>query len=563
MKELKLHVSGMHCASCEVIIERKLKKVPNVKKVKVSRAKEEVKISYSDKINIEDLQKVISPHGYNLSQNKVKNKIDKKIYIEIAATLVIILGIYLLLSYFDILPKSFSVTDNMSYGFIFILGLIAATSTCLAVAGGLLLAVANKFNKENPNLTGWQKFKPHMYFNLGRIIGYVILGGLIGLLGSILTLSPRVTGIITILASLLMILIGIQLLGIFPFLNKIQFKMPKFIAHRIYDASSNKKSKSTKLKSFLFGASTFFLPCGFTQALQLYVLSQGSFTVGTLTMLAFSLGTLPSLVSVGALSSFLKGNLQRRFITFSAIVVILLGLFNIPNGFGLTGINIGSINSNPTGLIDNNVNIIDGKQIIDMKIVGLDYAPSNFKIIKGIPVEWRIDGTQAQGCAQVITSPKIGVTEYLPRDKIKTITFTPTELGKIPFSCTMGMTTYGAGFEVIENNIGLESDSLNLENNNEICDPESCEVQKLKMEVSRESGFAPNLFLIKKDIPVELEIDTKLVMGGCMSTLVIPDYDIAHKLDLGKTVLRFIPKKVGRSIFTCSMGSKIGEFIIE
>ncbi len=342
----------------------------------------------------------------------------------------------------------------MSYGLVFVIGLIAATSTCLAVSGGLLLAVSAKFNKENPHLTKWQKFKPHLYFNSGRIISYTILGGLIGFLGSVLTLSSKTTGILTILASLLMIIIGVQLLGIFPFLNKFQIKMPKFIAHKLYDASSNEKSKTTKLKSFLFGASTFLLPCGFTQALQLYALSKGSFTIGALTMLVFSLGTLPSLISVGALSSVLKGNLQKRFITFSAIIVIMLGLFNLPNGFALTGLSVLPIDSNNVNL--ENVKIVDGKQIVEMKVNGLEYSPSNFKIVKGIPVEWRIDGSQAEGCSQVITIPELGITEYLPSNEIKTITFTPTELGNIPFSCTMGMTTRGARFEVIENDLDIK-----------------------------------------------------------------------------------------------------------
>jgi len=51
-------------------------------------------------------------------------------------------------------------------------------------------------------------------------------------------------------------------------------------------------------------------------------------------------------------------------------------------------------------------------------------------------------------------------------------------------------------------------------------------------------------------------------LGGCMSTMVIPEYGVAHLLDMGKTTLKFTPTKKGTFPFTCSMGSKQGEFIV-
>ncbi len=454
MKKLNLKVRGMTCSSCEVLIERKLKQVPGVHNVKVSRAKEQADVECSDTITLEDLQDAVKDKGYVLHasadtiENTPKNAFilkDKERYSEIGAVLVVLIGAYILLRQFDLLPKSVGVTDNMSYGFVFLIGLVAATSTCLAVAGGLLLAVAAKFNERNPHLTSWQKFKPHLYFNAGRIASYSLLGGAIGVLGSVLTLSSTVTGIITIVASLLMMVMGLQLLQIFPWLNKVQIKMPKFIAHKIYDASSQ---SSGKVGSFLFGAATFFLPCGFTQALQLYVLGKGSFVVGALTMLAFSLGTLPSLASVGAFSSFAKGSFQRYFMTFSAVLVIVLGVFNISSGFTLTGAAVSLPSVEEAASDELRLNLVEGKQVIDLKVDGLDYFPTKFTLKKGVPVEWNIDGRNAQGCAQIISVPKLGITEQLPKDSIKTITFTPQQTGKITFTCGMGMAGPGI-FEVV------------------------------------------------------------------------------------------------------------------
>ena len=451
MKKLNLKVQGMTCSSCEVLIERKLRKVPGVEKVKVSLAKEEAAVECADHVQVEELQDAVKDKGYTLIEDSAGASSssfmlkDKERYSEIGAVLVVIIGAYLLLRQFDLLPKGFGVTDNMSYGFIFVIGLVAATSTCLAVAGGLLLAVAAKFNERNPHLAGWQKFKPHIYFNAGRIASYTLLGGAIGALGSVLTISSTVTGIITIIASLLMILMGLQLLGIFPWLNKFQIKMPKFIAHQVYDASHEKSSD--KISSFFFGAATFLLPCGFTQALQLYVLGKGSFIIGALTMLAFSLGTLPSLVSVGAFSSFAKGNVKKYFMTFSAVLVIILGVMNISSGFTLTGASIvlPSVHGSSADIVPS---VIGEKKVINMKVQGYDYFPNKFTLKKGVPVEWNIDGKNAQGCAQVISVPALGIVERLPKDQIKTVTFTPQKEGSIKFTCTMGMAGPGT-FEVV------------------------------------------------------------------------------------------------------------------
>ncbi|MEK6809802.1 MAG: sulfite exporter TauE/SafE family protein, partial [Nanoarchaeota archaeon] len=314
---------------------------------------------------------------------------------------------------------------------------------------GLLLSVSAKFNERNPDASSWQKFKPHIYFNVGRVISYTLLGGAIGALGSILTLSSGIAGIITIIASILMIVMGLQLLGIFPWLNKIQIKMPKFIAHKVYDAESSHSSKhSSKITHFLFGASTFLLPCGFTQALQLYVLGQGSFLIGALTMLAFSLGTLPSLMSIGAVSSFTKGSVQRYFTTFAAILVIILGLTNLAPGFNLTGAVIALPSADVPSATDiPDIPLVDGKQVINMAVNGFDYSPDTFTLKKGVPVEWNIDGKGARGCAKVISVPALGILEQLSPD-VKTIEFTPQKTGKIKFSCGMGMAGPGF-FEVI------------------------------------------------------------------------------------------------------------------
>jgi len=571
MKKITAKIEGMHCGSCEVLIERSFKKIRGIEKAKVSHAMGEAELWCSKEPNEKELNDAIREHGYSVSELRAEsdNALDdknkqkssnaykfefKKEHLHTGAIFLVILGIYLFLKQFNLLPR-IGISDNMGYGVIFLIGLVAALSTCLAVTGGLLLSITAKYSQQHPNLEGYQKFKPHIYFNIGRIVSYTLLGGLIGLFGSIITPSIKTTGILTIAASIVMIILGLNMLNL-PWFARFQLKMPKFIAHKVYEMNPNKKAAP-----FMFGASTFFFPCGFTQALQLYVLSKASFTVGALTMLIFSFGTLPALVSLGAVSSFAKGTFLKRFTKFAAVLVILLGIFSINNGLALTGTNIdfGSLLPSVKAQDRSDIKIVDGKQIVELTVNSLDYYPAQFTVLEGVPVEWRIDGRNAQGCAQVISVPSLGIIEYLPRDKIKTITFLPKQAGTIKFTCSMGMAGPGY-FNVVPNTQGIKGAKLEAEQPQQ---PAAAgEVQKLNMEISREKGFYPNTFRVKKGIPVELEIDAKLQLGGCMSVLLIPEYDVTHRQTLGKSVVRFTPTKEGTVPFTCGMGSKMGEFIV-
>ncbi len=438
LKKVCVNINGMHCASCEVLVERKFKSIPGIEKVNVNHASGKAELYCSCDPDLIELNAAIKEHGYTVtafdddnSKKNSKNYEFKKEHLETGAIFLILVGIYFVLKQFNILPD-IGVSDTMSYGLVFIVGLVAALSTCLAVTGGLLLSLAAKYNQENSHLAGIQKFKPHIYFNIGRIISYTVLGGLVGVIGSTLTLSNTMNGYLTLIASIVMILLGLQMLNIF----NIPIRIPKSIAHKVFDASNNKRAP------FLFGAATFFFPCGFTQALQLYVLSTGSFVVGAMTMFFFSLGTLPSLLSIGALSSFTKGNAYRYFVKTAAVLVIVFGIISIKGGLTLAGVALPSLDETQTA------QLVGEEQVVDMKVTGLDYYPNQFTIKQGIPVRWQIDGRQAQGCAKIISAPQISVTQRLSNSEVTTITFTPQKKGRIQFTCGMGMAGPGV-FEIV------------------------------------------------------------------------------------------------------------------
>ncbi len=572
LKKINLKIHGMHCASCEVLIEHKFREVPGIEKVKVNHTNGIAEITYSQEPNLNELNNLVKPDGYHVSSwhdredihHADKHKNTWKDYLQMGGIFLVIVSAYYILKQFNLVP-SIGISEHMSYGVIFLIGLFAAMSTCIAVVGGLLLALAEKYGESHPELTGAQKFRPHIYFNIGRIVGYTAFGAAVGSLGSVLTLSPQANGYLIILVSLVMLMLGFQLLHLFPWMRRFSPNMPKFISHKIHDLST----KDGKGAPFTLGALTFFLPCGFTQALQLYVLASGDWKVGALTMFVFALGTLPALLSLSAISSFAKGAFQRHFLKFAGVLVVLLAVFNINNALTLVGLdfNLASAFTLRSSTPQSNTptaQIVDGKQIVKMTVQGYTYTPNQFTVVAGVPVEWQIDGAGAAGCGQVIVMPTLGITKYLSKDGITSISFTPTQTGTIPFNCSMGMMTRGSVFTVVPNTTGVVGAKVEAQAdaNSSVCDPTiaSCpETQKLAIEVSRERGIYPRSLTAKKGVPVELTIDDQVPLGGCMSVWVIPKYNVTIAMNGTPSKSTFTPTETGTVNITCSMGGKMAE----
>ena len=577
METVKVYVDGMHCASCEVLIERKLKKVAGVESVSINHATGRGRLTCSQVPSLDALNDAIKADGYHIRADGAPQpevlatsfRPSQRHYLELGGIFVIIVAVLFALQRLDLIP-ALGFSETMSYGLIFGIGMVAAVSTCMAVTGGLLVAVAAKYNELHTKVSGFQKFKPHLYFNAGRIVSYTVFGALIGYLGSMFTFSPRVTGIITIVASAVMVILGMQLIHLFPGLKRLQPRMPKALAHFVHD----RLGTENPLAPFLFGSSTFFMPCGFTQALQLYVLSRGSAVEGALTMLVFALGTLPALLSLSAISSFAKGAFQNYFVKFAGVLVIIIGFFNINNGLVLAGSPVtplsfledavSSVGSTKAAGSDA-VPITNGKQIVNMKVVGYNYVPSRFTITAGVPVEWNVDGSAASGCARVIVAPSMNITEYLPLQGAKTIRFTPQAAGDIRFSCSMGMTTPGAGFTVLA--AGTTRDTILAPAPSAVpttiaptCNKNiaQCEqAQEATITISQESGFVPKSVTVRKGLPVKLTLDAKVQLRGCMSVMMIPEYNVVKRMELGPNEFEFTPTQTGTVPITCSMGSRM------
>jgi sulfite exporter TauE/SafE len=439
---LHLRVGGMRCVGCARVVEQRLAQLGQVRGVSVDSSSGVARVAHAGSLDVIALQKAVAADGYTLSVVDAAEPPaygTARHYLEIAAAFAILAGVVVALQRFALLPRGFSVSDTVSLGVAFAIGLVASVSSCMAVTGGLLVAVAAKYNAANTHLSNFERLLPHLSFNAGRLTSYALLGGAVGALGSALTLSPTATGTLTLVASVIMIGFGLQMLGLFPAFGLLP-TIPASVAQRI----KGLVARDTTQTAFVLGGLTFFLPCGFTQALQLYVLAKGDALTGAMTMLAFALGTLPALLSLSALSSFARGALQRHFLKFAGAAVVVLGLMNVQSGTVLIGLGGG-----PASRVSGAARQPDGAkgaataepQRISMKIVGLDYLPNRFTVQQGVPVEWWIDASEAEGCGRILLAPQLHIQRILSNTSTTLIRFMPDRPGDYAFNCGMGMMT--------------------------------------------------------------------------------------------------------------------------
>ena len=326
----------MHCKACVVLTESELNDVPEVAMAKSSLATHSVEVmgEFGDKEPehvARDLSEVLKPHGYTLSLEKPFDTAQgRHTWSDFKLALPLAVGFIAL---FVILQKigivNLVTSSKINYGSAFVIGLIASVSTCMAVVGGLVLSMSANFAKEGDTI------KPQVLFHVGRLASFFVLGGVIGALGSIFHLGATGTFILSIAVAIVLLILGINLLDVFPWAKKFQPTLPNFIGKRVHGF---KKINHT-LTPLLVGVATFFLPCGFTQSMQIYTLTTGSFLTGALLMGAFALGTLPVfvLLSFSSLGIHQKSQLGIFFKT-AGLIVIFFAVFTIINALAAAGI---------------------------------------------------------------------------------------------------------------------------------------------------------------------------------------------------------------------------------
>ncbi len=434
MEKITIPVEGMHCKSCEVLLENNIGKIEGVKKVEVSQSSKKAKIWYEQKQpSLHEISRVVEDAGYHVSASREDGWVSKNFrdYYYLANAVVILALLYISAQLFGFSGISADFNQK-GLAVAVLVGLVAGISTCMALVGGLVLAFSARYSETHPEASRMQKFRPHIFFNLGRIIGFAVLGGLIGLIGGVLQPSARLMGVLTLIVGAVMVLLGLKLIEIFPALQRVNITIPKSVSRILGIKSGDKGYSNTS--AFVGGVMTFFLPCGFTQAMQLYAISTGSFVQGALVMSLFALGTAPGMLSIGGLSSVFKGSKARIFFSAAGVAVIFLGIFNIANASRVVFPHrVGSAVTQ-----QGSQDAVGPVQEVKMVQSGTGYSPNQFTVKKGAKVRWVINSTSQYTCASTLSMPAFGIAQPLKLGE-NVIEFTPTQTGEIDFSCSMGM----------------------------------------------------------------------------------------------------------------------------
>lgn len=322
MNKKEMYVEGMHCPSCELYIETQFKDIKGIKNVKSDNSTQKITFEIensldSDKI-INDINERIEKNGYKIT-TEIQLKKSTLGNIPIA----FLLALLFLFIFWGIQKLSIGnqvYSQEISYPLVFVIGLIASISSCMAVVGSLVLSLSSILNKNN------QGHKSILVFHISRLIGFFLLGGMLGILGTLFLLSSTIEIAIGIFLFLVMLALGINLLDISPFFRKFEFTLPKNISSKFL----NKKNMTNTIAPILFGAGTFFLPCGFTQAMQLNAVVSANFLDGALIMLVFALGTFPVLAIISFSSKRIsQSKYSDLFFKTSGFIVIFFAIYNL------------------------------------------------------------------------------------------------------------------------------------------------------------------------------------------------------------------------------------------
>lgn len=478
----------MSCAHCQDKIESELQKTNGILSASVSYGDGTAEITYDEEvISIGNIHNIIESLGYKvLTEGGSETKAITLLYPFIIFA--IIVAVFVPLQYFGLLnylAPSDLADSSMGFGMLFVIGLITSVH-CIAMCGGINLSQCIP-KSEDEVQKGFKTFIPAVLYNLGRVISYTLIGFILGFVGWIagggtsVGVSMILQGAFKIVAGLLMIIMGVNMLGIIPALRKINLRMPKFLSKKIG------KKKAQSASPLIVGLLNGLMPCGPLQSMWIVALATGNPLSGALSMFLFALGTVPLMLGLGSIVAKLGQKFTKAVMTVGSLLVVVLGLAMLSQGGSLTGFSAfspvilasvvlalilaGVICSVPLGqrglkivmrvaaccLVivvgffaywTDNLSAVDGSydisevdgdsQTVTSTLEAGTYP--NISVTKNIPVVWVINAPEGSinGCNCKIIIQDFGI-EYEFQYGENVIEFTPDTAGSFSYSCWMGM----------------------------------------------------------------------------------------------------------------------------
>ena len=337
-----------------------------------------------------------------------------------------------------------TVGSATTYPALFVVGLFTSLH-CVAMCGGLNLGQSLVYTTGTRRPSGaafssgtahkkktLQALRPNALYNLGRLISYTAIGGLLGLLGSAFALSAQARAVIGVAAGAFMVAMGLTLMGILRpgALSKL---LPKKVVRKVASATATLRQRGP----FLLGLVNGLMPYGPLQAMQVYAVATGSAAVGALSLFAFCLGTVPLMFVAGSVIAALKARWRRGLMRIGGAMLVVFGLVAADNGATLLGVNV----SLPVQHGSDEVVAATDADGIQHATVEVDYgAYQDVRLKAGVPAEltFHVPEGKLIGCNSSLAIPAFGIQADLATGDT-VVSFTPDQAGAYPYACWMGM----------------------------------------------------------------------------------------------------------------------------
>lgn len=225
----------------------------------------------------------------------------------------------------------FSLTFSSSYVVAFTMGLFSSLhciGMCGSIIGTLTLSLKPEIRHNKRQLSIYV-----FNYNAGRILSYTLAGLIAGLAEAFLTLPLGLDHghrYLQLLSAIIMIGAGLYIAGWFPhfaYIEKVGAKLWK----QLEPLGRRLIPVKTRTHAFLFGMVWGWLPCGLVYAALALAATTGNIERSALTMLAFGLGTLPSVMGLGiitdALTKFSRMNKLKKVVGVLLVLIALLAVF--------------------------------------------------------------------------------------------------------------------------------------------------------------------------------------------------------------------------------------------
>ena len=420
---------------------------------------------------------------------------------------------------------------GMSLGLFFLIGLLSSVH-CIAMCGGISLSqclpqsdnadfdcsgshnaacqIRNKrIGSSLKGTCGLNALRPAILYNLGRVVSYTAVGFVLGFIGMLMGGGAEPTGssvyfqgVLKMLAGIIMLFMGLNMLKLFPQLSVFIPRLPDHTAVKIFNL------KASARQPFIVGLLNGLMPCGPLSAVQLAAFASASPITGALSMLMFSVGTVPLMLFLGSIVSILGRKSFRLIQPAGAMLIAVLGLAMLSQGVSLAG-------------------LLTSETLLMLIIIFFMLCLiSSMKFVK----KRHIAACTAFICICLILSSAGIIKIQLP-----------------PFYQT----------KAADKSLSEKDASQNASENSSY---DSSDVQIINSTLSY-YGY-PSI-TVKAGIPVEWTINVpKGMLNGCNYRMYINEYDIEHTFTEGENVIEFIPDTAGTFQYTCWMGMQRGTIYV-